>query len=67
MADDSYVYVGGFIDQRVKKLNKSDLSAVATSPDYGGAIRRITVDDNYVYVGGVTDQRVKNSTSQTYQ
>jgi hypothetical protein len=58
-SDDNYVYVGGVTDQRVKKLNKSDLSVVATSPEYGGIIWALTSDDNYIYVGGSTNQRVK--------
>jgi len=57
--DDNYVYVGGWDTQTVKKLNKSDLSQVATSANYGGTIYAIAVDDNYVYVGGADTRTVK--------
>jgi hypothetical protein len=52
-SDDNYIYVGGSTDRTVKKLDKSNLSVVATSPGYGGTIYALTSDDNYVYVGGV--------------
>jgi hypothetical protein len=52
-----YMWVG-VTTQTVRKLNKSDLSQVATSASYGGSIYAIAVDDDYVYVGGGT-QTVK--------
>ena len=57
--DDSYVYVGGSSTNRVRKLNKIDLSQVAESASYGGSIEAIAVDDTYVYVGGGSTQTVR--------
>jgi len=57
--DDNYVYVGGVATNKVKKLNKTNLSQVAESASYGGAIYAMAVDDTYVHVGGATTQTVK--------
>ena len=57
-SDDNYLYVGGEYNNKVWKLNKSDLSKVAESIDCGGTIQSITTDDNYIYVGGYTTQKV---------
>ena len=43
--DDNYLYVGGS-GYTVHKLNKSDLSKVAESIDYGGYIRSIAAEDS---------------------
>ena len=65
-ADDNYLYVGGYTTSRVYKLNKSDLSKVAESIDYGGYIYSITSDDNYLYVGGATTNKVYKLHKVTY-
>ena len=55
--DDNYIYVGG-TTKKVYKLNKSNLSKVAESTDYGGIIYALSQDDNYIYVGGETTNKV---------
>jgi len=57
--DADYIYIGGNTVQEIYKLNKSDLSFVASSTGYGGTLRSLVVDDDYVYIGGYTNQKVK--------
>ena len=56
--DDDYVYIGGWITQKVYKLNKSNLSKVTESNSYGGTINAIAVDNDFVYVGGESTNKV---------
>lgn len=54
-----YVYVAA--GQYVYKLKAIDLSLVATSADYGGAVYAIAVDtaNGHVYIGGATTEKVR--------
>ncbi len=49
--DDYYLYVGGNPIHKVFKLDKTDLSKVTESPDFGGNIQAGVIDENYMYIG----------------
>jgi len=49
--DATHVYIGGTLGT-IKKYDKTDLSLVVTSANYGGVIRALTLDKDYVYVVG---------------
>ena len=52
------IYCGGGTTQKIWKLQKSDLSKVAESADYGGTLFALAEDSNYIYCGGSTTNKV---------
>ena len=50
--DNSYVYVGGYPTNTIKKYLKDTMVLQTESPGYGGTITTLVVDDTYVYAGG---------------
>lgn len=43
-----FVYVGGLTTQTVRKLQKSDLTQVAETADFGNAIMVLAEDEGFV-------------------
>lgn len=50
--DNSYVYVGGYPTNTIKKYLKDTMVLQTESPSYGGTITTLVVDDTYIYAGG---------------